>query len=296
MTRFHGVFSPICTPFTPDGELVDEVKIGPLVDFQLGNGIHGIISCGGTGEFTTLTVDERKRVTELTIEAVNGRAPVVPHTGACSTQEVIDLSRHAERAGADALMIVPPYYAPPTPDEIVRHYSMIADAVSLPIMVYNIPQESNVNFDTGLLSRLAEIDSVTMLKDSTGNMVQLQEIITELGDQLIIFNGADTLFYPSLVMGAQGAVWGGANPTPRACVELYELVVEQHDFIAAGELWAKLYPINRFYETEGFTASVKAASRLVGMDIGGPRAPFNPLSDAKVDELRSLLEPIGVLA
>ena len=296
MSKFHGIFSPICTPFSSDGEHIDEATLKRLIDFQLDNGVHGIIPCGGTGEFFALSVEERKRVTTLTVAQVNKRVPVMAHTGACSTREVIELSNHAESVGADALMIVPPFYDVPTDDEIVAHYAAISKAVSLPIMVYNIPAHSKINLRPELLLQLVEIDNVQMIKDSTGDLVQFQKILEELGDRLIVFNGADTLSYSGLSLGAKGCVWGAANPTPKQCVQLYELVVERQDLLKSRELWTDLYPLNRFFETEGYAASVKAATRMAGLDLGEPRAPFTPLSDTKRSELRGLLAPLGVLA
>ncbi|MFQ5934681.1 MAG: dihydrodipicolinate synthase family protein [Dehalococcoidia bacterium] len=296
MKEFHGIFSPICTPFSPDEEGIVEDKIRSLIDFQLENGVHGIIPCGGTGEFFALDVRERKRVTEITAEHVDGRVPVMPHTGACSTREAIDLSKHAESVGANALMIVPPFYDVPTDDEVVAHYAAISRAVSLPIMVYNIPAHSKINLRPELLHRLVEIDNVQMIKDSTGDLVQFQRILEELGDSLVVFNGADTLSYSGLSLGARGCVWGVANPVPKQCVELYELVVERQDLLKARELWTRLYPLNHFAETQGYAATVKAATQMAGLDVGDPRAPFKPLSEAKKAELGKLLEPLGMLA
>jgi 4-hydroxy-tetrahydrodipicolinate synthase len=162
-------------------------------------------------------------------------------------------------------------------------------------MLYNIPAHSKINLSPELLHRLAEIDDVRMIKDSTGDLVQFQRVLEELGDKLIVFNGADTLSYSGLSLGAKGCVWGAANATPRQCVDLYEMCVEQRDLLKARELWGKLYPLNRFYETAGYTASVKAATGMVGLDVGEPRAPFGPLSEGKKAELRKLLEPLGVL-
>ncbi len=296
MSEFRGIFSPVCTPFTDGGERIDEDKLRRLIDFQLENGVHGIIPCGGTGEFFNLSPEERKRVTEVTIAHVNRRVPVMPHTGACSTKETIELSKHAESLGADALMIVPPYYDVPSEDEVVGHYEAISRAVPLPIMVYNIPAHSKINLTPELLHRLVEIENVRMLKDSTGDLVQFQRVLAELSDKLVIFNGSDTGAFAGLAHGARGCVWGVVNPIPRQCVDLYELVVEQQELLKARELWAKLYPINHFFETEGYAATAKASTRMAGVDIGEPRLPFRPLSEVKRAELRKLLEPLGVLA
>ncbi|MCH9036755.1 MAG: 4-hydroxy-tetrahydrodipicolinate synthase [Chloroflexi bacterium] len=296
MSKYHGIFTPICTPFSPSDQSIQEDALRRLIDFQLAGGVHGIIPCGGTGEFATLSFEERKRVTEITVDQVNKRIPVMAHTGACSTWEVIELSRHAESAGCDALMIVPPFYEIPSDDELIAHYSAISDAVPLPIMVYNIPAHSKINLRPELLHRLAQIPNVQMLKDSTGDLVQFQQILEELSDSLIIFNGSDTGSFAGLSHGAKGCVWGVANAAPRQCVELYELVVEKRDLLKAREIWKPLYRLNHFFETEGYAATAKAATTMAGVDMGVPRAPFKPLTEEQRSRLEVLMQGVGALA
>tara|TARA_Y100000310_G_scaffold103421_2_gene101786 strand:- start:600 stop:1514 length:915 start_codon:yes stop_codon:yes gene_type:complete len=296
MSEFHGIFSPVCTPFSPGDQSIDEDRLRRLIDFQLDNGVHGIIPCGGTGEFPTLSFDERKRVTEVCVDQVNGRVPVMAHTGACSTREVIELSKHAESIGCGSLMIVPPYYEVPTDDQLVAHYAAVSDAIPLPIMVYSIPAHSKINLTPELLHRLAEIPNVTMLKDSTSDLTQFQRIVSELSDKLTIFNGSDVGALAGLIHGAEGCVWGVANATPKACVNLYELVIERKDFAGALNLWQDLYALNYFFETEGYAATAKAATRMAGVDIGVPRDPFTPLTSEQESRLEKLMEALGALA
>ena len=296
MSKFRGIFTPICTPFSRGDQSIDEGSLRRLIEFQLENGVHGIIPCGGTGEFASLSFEERKRVTEMTVDQVAGRVPVMAHTGACSTWEVIELSKHAEAAGCDALMIVPPFYEVPTTQELVDHYQAVNDAVPLPIMVYNIPAHSKVNLTPEVLARLVEIPNVQMIKDSTGDLVQFQRVLEERSEDLIIFNGSDTGSLAGLLHGAKGCVWGVANATPGRCVELYELVVERKDWHAARELWRPLYRLNHFFETEGYAATAKAATAMAGVDIGIPRSPFRPLTAEQESRLEGLMSDLGVLA
>jgi 4-hydroxy-tetrahydrodipicolinate synthase len=262
----------------------------------LENGVHGIIPCGGTGEFAALSHEERKWVTETTVTQVAGRVPVMAHTGACSTWETIELSKHAEAVGCEALMIVPPFYEVPTTDELVDHYQAVNNAVDLPIMVYNIPAHSKVNLTPDVLARLVEIPNVQMIKDSTGDLVQFQRVLEERSEDLIIFNGSDTGALAGLLHGAKGCVWGVANATPKHCVELYALVVEKKDWHAARELWRPLYRLNHFFETEGYAATAKAATAMAGVDIGVPRAPFRPLTAEQESRLEALMSDLGVMS
>ena len=296
MSKFRGIFTPICTPFSPVDQSIDESSLRRLIDFQLENGVHGIIPCGGTGEFASLSFEERKRVTELTVEQVAGRVPVMAHTGACSTWEVIELSKHAEAVGCEALMVVPPFYEVPSTEELVDHYQAINDAVPLPIMVYNIPAHSKVNLTPEVLARLVEIPNVQMIKDSTGDLVQFQRVLEERSEDLIIFNGSDTGSMAGLLHGAKGCVWGVANATPGVCVQLYELIVEKKDWHAARELWRPLYRLNHFFETEGYAATAKVATAMAGVDIGVPRAPFRSLTAEQESRLEVLMRDLGVLS
>jgi 4-hydroxy-tetrahydrodipicolinate synthase len=289
MTRWHGILAALVTPFTADDQ-VDEPATRRLVESLIEAGIHGLIPTGSTGEFPTLTLDERKRVVEVVAETARGRVPVIPHTAAMATRDVVALSRHAEGAGAAGVMIVPPYYEPLSEDEVRAHYAAVAEAVSLPIMLYNIPGASGFAFRPEFVLRLnAEIPAIRSVKDSTGDARALQAMLAACGDRLSVFNGWDSLSLFGLVAGTAGCVWGAANVMPRDCVALYELAAEKRDLPQAQELWARMLPANVFFEREGYVAAVKAGARLAGRPVGGPRPPIRPLAAGKVEELRRLL-------
>ncbi len=292
MDRYRGIFTPICTPF--DEELkVDREALARLLDFQLANGIHGIITCAGTGQFSALSADERMLVTQVSVAHVDGRVPVLAHAGSCSTAEAIGLSKHAMNAGADGLLISPPYYEIPTEDEIFAYFESISRSVPLPIMIYNNPYASKIDLGHGLLSRLCEIENVKMVKEGGGDLVQFQRIIAELGHRLVIFNGWDTGAFATLLHGASGCAWGAANAIPKECVELYRLVVEKGDIPKARVLWDKLFPVNYFFETEGYATSIKSAAAMAGVDLGGNRPPLNAPGKTKMKELGSLLRVLN---
>jgi 4-hydroxy-tetrahydrodipicolinate synthase len=296
MWRLHGIFAATVTAFTAD-DRVDEMATRKLIRSLMDAGIHGVIPTGSTGEFSSMTLDERKRVADIVIETVGGKIPVLPHTGAIATREVIDLSVHAQRSGASGLMIVPPFYEPMTEEEVRAHYAKVAEAVDLPIMLYNIPGCTGFTFQPEFVLRLAdEIPSIRYLKDTTGDARALQSMLTAFGERILVFNGWDTLSFLGLAAGTAGCVWGAANVMPRECVALYDLITQKKDLNGARDLWGRMFPANLFFEREGYVAAVKAGATLAGWPTGNPRSPIKALGPAKVQELRELLRPLNLLA
>jgi 4-hydroxy-tetrahydrodipicolinate synthase len=281
---FHGVLPALITPFTDDGEAIDTDALAALVNRMVAAGVGGLVPGGSTGEFTTLTNAERRRLVEATVEAAAGRVPVVAGTGALSTRETVELSRHAERAGAAAVMIVPPFYDALSWPELLAHYTAVAQAIDVPIMYYNLPSASGVRLTAAQLRELP----IACLKDTGGDAVAATELIQTDGPTLL--NGWDTLTFAALAAGARAVVWGVASIVPEPCVELHRLLIDDIDLPAARELWARLWPLCRFLEGESYPAAVKAACRLAGDTTGPVRAPLLPLDDAAIGELSGLLE------
>src|SRR5918995_838527 len=280
---FHGVLPALITPFTDDGDAIDPQALAAIVDRLVGAGVGGLVPGGSTGEFTTLTNAERRRLVELTVEAAGGRVPVVAGTGALSTRETVELSVHAEQAGAAAVMIVPPFYDALPWRELLAHYTAVASAIGIPIMYYNLPSASGVTLTAEQLRALP----VTCLKDTGGDAVAATELIQTGGPALL--NGWDTLTFAALAAGVRGVVWGTASILPRECVELHRLLIDDIDLAAARELWARLWPLCRFLESQSYPAAVKAACRLLGDTTGPVRPPLLPLDDAAARELSALL-------
>ncbi|MBI4579184.1 MAG: dihydrodipicolinate synthase family protein [Planctomycetes bacterium] len=297
MTRsLRGVLCALATPFSADGSRVDEPALRDLVDGLIGQGIHGLVPCGSTGEFAALRREERKQVVEVVIDQTGGRVPVVPHTGATSTAIAIELAQHAESLGADGVMVVQPYYEPMTLDEVYGYFKDISDAIRIPMMVYNIPSCTGQNLPPAFLARLGrEIENVRYVKDSTGDLSQLSELLLKYADDVVTFNGWDTVSFSGLALGSTGTIWGAANVAPRQCVDLFNLI-EAGRLDEARVLWnTQLWPIMQFLVTEGYLASVKAGANLIGFRVGEPRPPFRPLSPDKITELRRLLVAAGTL-
>ena len=288
MSEFHGVLPALITPFTEDGGAVDGVALAENVERLVAAGVGGLVPGGSTGEFTTLSSAERRQVTEVTIEAAGGRVPVFPGTGSLSTRETVELSVHAERAGAAAVMVVPPFYDVPRWPELLAHYGAVADAISIPIVYYNLPGATGVELTAEQLRELP----ISALKDTGGDAVAATELIQTDGPTLL--NGYDTLTFAALAAGVEAVVWGAASILPEPCVELHRLLIDDIDLPAARELWARLWPLCRFLEGQSYPAAVKAACRLVGDATGPIRAPLLELDDAAIDELRTLLDHAGL--
>jgi 4-hydroxy-tetrahydrodipicolinate synthase len=285
---FHGVLPALITPFTDDGDAIDPQALATIVDRLVGAGVGGLVPGGSTGEFTTLTNAERRQLVEVTVEAARGRVPVVAGTGALSTRETVELSVHAEQAGAAAVMIVPPFYDALSWPELLAHYTAVADAIEIPITYYNLPSASGVKLSAAQLRELGERARVTCLKDTGGDAVAATELIQRDGPTLL--NGWDTLTFAALAAGVRAVVWGTASIVPEQCVELHRLLIDDIDLPAARELWACLWPLCQFLEGQSYPAAVKAACSLVGDTTGPVRPPLLPLDHATTSELSALVD------
>ncbi len=285
---FHGVLPALITPFTDDGSAIDRGALTAIVDRLVDAGVAGLVPGGSTGEFTTLDPAERRELVETTVQAAAGRVPVVAGTGALSTRETVQLSVHAERAGAAAVMIVPPFYDALGWRELLAHYTAVADAIDIPIMYYNLPSATGVTLTAEQLRELGGRAGVTCLKDTGGDAVAATELIQTDGPTLL--NGWDTLTFAALAAGVRAVVWGAASILPAQCVELHRLLIDDIDLPAARDLWARLWPLCRFLESQSYSAAVKTGCRLAGDTTGPVRAPLLPLDDAATRELAALLD------
>lgn len=288
--EFHGVLPALITPFTEDGAAIDRRALSAIVDRLIGDGVAGLVPGGSTGEFTTLSHAERREVVEVTVAAAAGRVPVVAGTGALSTPETVELSVHAERCGAAAVMVVPPFYDALGWRELLAHYSAVAERIAIPIMYYNLPSATGVRLDAGQLAELRRVAGVTSMKDTGGDAVAATELIQADGSVPTLLNGWDTLTFAALAAGVRAVVWGTASILPRQCVELHRLLIDDIDLPAARELWRRLWPLCSFLEGRSYPAAVKAACRLVGDTTGPLREPLLPLGDDERAELAGLLE------
>jgi len=292
-TTFEGVVPALITPFTDDGSAVDTAALANVVERCIGAGVTGLVSTGSTGEFTTLSDDERRLVTETVVAAAAGRVPTVAGTGALSTRETVELSMHAERAGAAAVMIVPPFYTPLAWDELLGHFAAVADRISIPIMYYNLPAASGITLTPERMAELKRVAGVTSIKDTGGDAIAATAWLHSDADLPTVLNGYDTLTFASLAAGSRGVVWGAASFIPGPCVELHRLLIDEHDLVAARELWARIWPICDLLESVDYAAGVKAACRHVGISTGPVRAPGIELPAEQAAALGELIDRVA---
>ncbi|MBC7234092.1 MAG: 4-hydroxy-tetrahydrodipicolinate synthase [Chloroflexi bacterium] len=289
--EWFGVYVVVCTPFTKDEDL-DEEALRRHIRFLLDAGVHGVIPTGSTSEFAALSEAERKRIVDITLEEVHGRVPVVVGTAAVSTRDTIMYSQYAEKAGADGVMIVPPYYCHPTEREIYGHYQAVAGSIRIPIMLYNNPWTSGVDMQPALIARLAEIENIAYIKESSGDMRRVSEIMRLCGDKMTIFCGTDNLALEMFAMGVPGWVAAPANAIPKQCVQLYELAVVKKDFAKAKELYFKMLPFFSALESGQFVQYVKASLEILGKPIGIPRRPLLRPAEEEIAQLKEILDQL----
>jgi 4-hydroxy-tetrahydrodipicolinate synthase len=291
MKTFRGTYTVMITPFTPAGA-VDIEGLRAFVDWQIAEGIHGLIPLGSTGEFLSLDDDEKALVAETVIAQAAGRVPVLIGTGAEDTREVVRLSRRAESLGADGVMIIPPFYSTPTDDELVHHYKTVADAIALPIMVYNNPATANVDLKPALVARLAEIDNCLYIKESTLEVTRVRDIIRLCGERMTVFGGI--LGFESFVEGAQGWVAVASNVVPAMMARIFSLVADDQAIAKARELYLEYLPVIEFVGGQAYVAGTKALLGHMGFAAGNPRPPRLPLAAAQDEVARALVKSYGL--
>jgi len=291
---FRGTYTVLITPFSEDGSAVDFAALADLVDWQIEQGIHGLIPLGSTGEFLSLTDDEAEAVAATAIKAARGRVPVLIGTGAENTLESVRLSKRAEKLGADGVMIIPPFYSTPTDDELFQHYKRIGAAIGIPIMIYNNPATANVDMRPETVKRLSAIDNVRYIKESTLEVTRVRDIVDLCGDQMTVFAGI--LGYESFWLGAQGWVAVCSNLLPKDSAKLFELVADRRDQPAALALYKKILPIVRWVGGQRYVSATKAGFQMMGRPVGPPRPPRLPLAASDAEILRKDLAALGLVA
>lgn len=295
--KFEGIFSPAITPFTKNEE-VDLAKLTEYLDFLINGGVHGFFLLGTNGEGPLLTFEEKKEVMKTAVEHVNGRIPVIVGTGCTSTKETVELSRYAERVGADAVHIVTPYYYPLTQNGAIKHYKRVAESIEIPILVYYIPPRTSVKFSVDTLMKLAEIPNIIGIKDSSKDVTWFYEAVTSVRikrPEFIFFGGSDALIFSHLTLGANGAVSAVANVFPEIVVELYA-EFKKGNLEKAKELQNKVLKIRTAMQ-KGFPymVSVKETLKLRGMDFGKLRSPLESLDEEGLKELERRLKELNLL-
>ena len=290
---FQGSIVALVTPFR--GGKVDETKLRELVDFHAAQGTDAIVPCGTTGESPTLSHDEHKRVVEIVIEAARGRVPVIAGTGSNSTAEAIDLTAHAKKAGARGALVVNPYYNRPTQEGLYRHFRAVAEAVDIPILVYNIASRTAVNVETDTLARLVkDCPNVVGVKEASGSLDQMTQVVLACGPDFSVLSGDDNLTLPLMSVGGRGVVSVVANLVPRDTVEMTHAALAG-DWKLARDLHLRLFPLCRAMFIETNPIPVKEAMAMLGMIEPEFRLPMCRMSEPNRQRLRTVLEQYGLL-
>jgi 4-hydroxy-tetrahydrodipicolinate synthase len=294
-TELHGVIPPLPTPLHADGSLnLDAVPA--LVEHVIGGGVHGLLALGSQGEAFALSADERAAVLEAVLAAVNGRVPVIAGTGAITTREAIALTQQAERAGADAAAIVTPFYIAPSQDELYAHYVEIAAAVSIPILGYSNPARTGgVRLMPETLGRLAhDVKHFIGVKDSGGDLGETSAILRACPADFRVLVGSDALIVDALGCGVDGAIGLSMNVAPALAVSIYD-TFQAGDYTQAGALQQKLTALRSgLMGLASYPAPVKAALEIMGIPVGPPRKPIQPVAESRREELRALLRGAGL--
>ena len=286
-SSLSGVLVALATPFSDYGS-VNESRLRALVDRTIDGGVHGVVACGSTGEFSALTSDERRLVVETVVDQTAHRVPVVAQTGSTSTGEAITLARHAQSVGADVIMPVAPYYEPLTLAETTHYLRRVASSVEIPVMLYNLPAATGVDLPPDTIAALArEVDNIRYVKNTSPDMAQAAQLIHYYGDLVGTFVGWDSLILSSLVYGSAGVMAGTANVVPAEIVAVHD-AVKAGDLQSAREVWARIYPLLDTALTTSYVAAVKAALEAVGFSAGPTREPVRPLEPADASRITEL--------
>jgi 4-hydroxy-tetrahydrodipicolinate synthase len=287
-----GSLVALITPFRNGA--VDEKAFQSLVDWQIGQGTHGVVPCGTTGESPTLSHAEHRRVVELCVEVAKGRVPVIAGSGSNSTEEAIDLTRHAQKAGAAAALIVTPYYNKPTQEGLYQHYKAINDAVDLPIIIYNIPPRCVIDMSVATMARLAKLPNIIGVKDATNDLVRPLRTRAAIGPDFTMLSGEDGTVMAFMAQGGDGCISVTANVAPRACADMHE-AWQKGDAATAMKINARLAPLNDALFVETSPAPIKYACSLIGKSTADVRLPLVPASPQAQETVRTAMRSAGVL-
>ncbi|HYH05038.1 MAG TPA: 4-hydroxy-tetrahydrodipicolinate synthase [Bacillota bacterium] len=287
---FVGSGVAIVTPFTEDG--VDFAKLEELIEMQIREGTDAIIVCGTTGEASTMPDEEHKAAIQFTVNKVNGRVPVIAGTGSNDTRHAIELSRFAEEAGADAILTVAPYYNKTTQRGLYEHFRLIAQSITIPVILYNVPSRTNLNINPETVKALAEIDNIVGIKEC--NFAQVGEVINLCGDKITVYSGEDGLVLPMLALGGKGVISVMANIIPK---DTHDLVASFMDGDLEGSRRIQLKTLNliKALFSEVNPIPIKTAMNMIGLNVGACRLPLVEMSETNAAGLRAELMQYGLL-
>ena len=291
-TIFTGMASAIVTPMKSDLS-VDYEALGRFIDFQIENGINALVAVGTTGESATLEPEEQKEVIRFTVERVAGRVPVIAGVGTNNTAHVLENVKNACEAGADALLVVTPYYNKATQNGLIAHFTAIADASTVPVVLYNVPGRTGCNIAPKTVAKLAEHEKIVAIKEAAGNMAQMVEIMALCGDKIDVYSGEDALTVPMMAMGAAGTISVLSNVVPKESVAMTD-ACKAGDYRTAAEWQCKLLPLVNALFSEVNPIPAKAAAAAMGFGANALRLPLTPMEDRTKPVLLEEMRKLGI--
>lgn len=291
----EGIIPAVVTPFD-EQEHVDVDAFRKILDYLIGNGVHGLFPIGSQGEFFALSAEEKRGLIDIAVKHTRGRVFVMPNTGAITTREAVELTRYAEKAGADCASVVTPFFVTPSQEELFEHYGAICRAVDMPVLAYNNPDRTGgVRLTPRTAVRLARtFPNFKGIKDSSGDLTVVDEMIRLAPSGFRVLMGRDTLIYGALMYGAAGSIAATANVAPKLAVEIYE-AWREGDLSRAADCQRRLAPLRMAFGLGSFPVVAKDAMRLMGLPAGRCRAPIQSLSGEKLDQLRNILTDMGLM-
>jgi 4-hydroxy-tetrahydrodipicolinate synthase len=290
--EIRGSLPALITPFRDGAD--DEKAFRDFVEWQIGQGTHGLVPVGTTGESPTLSHDEHRRVVELCVQVARGRVPVIAGAGSNSTQEAIGLVKHAKTAGADGALVVTPYYNRPTQEGLYLHYKALAEAVDLPIFIYNIPGRSVVDMSVETMARLAQLPNIVGVKDATANLARVSQQRLAIGEDFVQLSGEDATALGFMAHGGRGCISVTANVAPRLCARLQDACLKG-DYATALAIQDQLMPLHDALFVESSPGPVKYAASLLGLCSPDTRLPLAPISAATKEKVRAAMVRAGLL-
>lgn len=293
MLDIKGIIAAMVTPMDRQGQ-ISVSSLRRLTNYLIDGGVHGLCPVGSSGEAYALTSEERRIVIETVVDETRGRVPIYAGTGAITTRETITLTKMAESAGVQAVLVLTPHFVSPTEQELLEHYTTVAKSTSLPVLLYNNPEKTGCRMSPSLVEKLSRVDNIVGIKDSSGDMTLTAEFIRRTSSDFAVLAGRDTLIYGTLCYGGRGSIASTATVAPRLVTEIYNAFVAG-DFKRSLEAQFRLTPLRIAFNLGTFPVVAKEALNMLGVDVGPPRAPISQLSEEKRRELRQVLVNIGLL-
>ena len=290
--KFQGIFPALITPFTREGKVHLE-ELLEVVLFHVERRVNGFFVCGTVGEGPMMSIKQRKLVAEKVIREVSDRALVIVHAGTTNTEETVELARHAEKSGADAVGVVSPYYFKPDLDGILEHYRIVSESIRIPVFIYNIPHLTGFNLTPQMVTKICELPNIIGVKDSSRDLIQIREIMETAKKKITVINGSDNLTFAALMMGVDGQISGMANVAPELFVGLYK-AYKDGNYAKALKLQKDINSVIRALSGFPPIAPIKAALELRGIRAGLPKRPLRPLRPDEIDNLKEKLTALNL--